>query len=221
MELHISYFKWFIKMTVTQNKQSQEAMTPANALAILKAGNLRFIEGKLLKKDYREQVSLTQGSQYPFAIVLACIDSRVPPEILFDQGIGDLFCARVAGNLVNSNILGSMEYSCKVAGSKLIVVLGHTDCGAIKGACDHVELGNLTGLLKKIEPALLAVQSHEGTDHSSKDIDFVNKVALKNVEMIVDKISQQSPVLREMLKNNEISIVGAMYDVAAGKVEFV
>ncbi len=207
-------------MTITQTKHTQSEMTPSKALQILKDGNERFIDGRSLKRDYQEQIKITSTGQYPFAIILNCIDSRLPAEILFDQGIGDIFNVRIAGNVVNEDILGCMEFACKLAGVKLIVVLGHTSCGAIKGACDHVELGNVTGLLKKIEPAINAIKTPEGTDRSSNNLDFVNDVARKNVSLTMDDIRKKSPVLNEMIRNKEIDMVGAMYSIETGIVNF-
>jgi carbonic anhydrase len=153
--------------------------------------------------------------------VVSCIDSRIPTEIIFDQGIGDLFNARVAGNFVNKDILGSLEFACKLAGSKVIVVMGHTSCGAVKGACDHAKLGNLTQMLDKIMPAVDAISTPDGTDRSSKNLDFVNQVAVKNVEFTIANIKSESSVLNDMFENGEIDIVGAMYDVKSGKVDFL
>ena len=173
----------------------------------------------MLKRDNAQQVEDTSTGQFPFAVVLECIDSRVPAEIVFDQGIGDIFTVRIAGNFANDDILGSLEFACKVAGSKAIIVLGHTSCGAIKGACDHVELGNLTGMLEKIQPAVVAI-ADDGTERSSKNADFVQKVADKNVELTVAEILTKSDVLREMNDAGEINIIGAMYDISTGKVRF-
>ena len=151
---------------------------------------------------------------------MSCINSRVPTEIIFDQGIGDIFNARIAGNFVNKDILGSLEFACKLAGSKLIVVLGHTSCGAVKGACDHAELGNLTQMLEKIAPAVKTVQTGPGEERNSTNTDFVNRVAEQNVGLTIENIKKESPVLNEMLKKNEIAIVGAMYSVETGEVTF-
>lgn len=202
----------------TQTKESQAQITPAKAKEILLEGNQRFVNKQRLNRDYLQQVNETSGGQYPFAVVLSCIDSRTPSELIFDQGLGDIFNARIAGNIVNEDILGSMEFACKVAGSKLIVVLGHTKCGAVKGACDQVELGNLSGLLHKIKPAVDAVQT-DG-ERSSKNGAFVEKVAEKNVVNMMEEIQQKSPILREMIENGQIGIVGGMYHVETGAVEF-
>ena len=177
---------------VTQTAASQASLQPLQALQLLKAGNARFLNNTPLQRDLHTQVSETATGQYPFAAVVSCIDSRIPTEIIFDQGIGDIFNARIAGNFVNPDILGSLEFACKLAGSKLIVVMGHTSCGAVKGACDHAELGNLTQMLDKIMPAVNAVHTAPGTDRSSKNLGFVNEVSAKNVAMTVENIKQQS-----------------------------
>lgn len=204
---------------VTQSKETQSAITPKMAFDMLKAGNERFVNGQSLRRDYRVQVHKTGKGQYPFATVLSCIDSRAAPELVFDQGIGDLFSPRIAGNFVNDDILGSMEFASKVAGSRLIVVLGHTECGAVKGACDHAELGNLTQMLEKLRPAVDAVPD-DGTPRNSKNGSFVQKVADMNVGMTVEEIKRRSPVLKEMVDKGELMIVGAMYDVGTGVVTF-
>lgn len=202
----------------TQTKDTQAALTPRKALEILKDGNARFVQNLKANRNLLQQVNDTSGGQYPFAIILSCIDSRVPAELIFDQGLGDIFSVRIAGNFVNEDILGSMEFACKVAGSKLIVVLGHSSCGAVKGACDDVQLGNLTTLLSKLKPAVEAIE--EKGDRSSANADFVQKVADKNVDITIENIRKQSPVLKEMLDNDSIGIVGGMYDVESGQVEF-
>jgi carbonic anhydrase len=208
-------------MSTTQTPESQSATTPSQAIEMLKQGNVRFTSGSTTSRDYQSQVLQTAGGQYPIAAVVSCIDSRIPTEIVFDQGIGDIFNARIAGNFVNEDILGSLEFACKVAGAKAIVVMGHTSCGAIKGACDKAELGNLTQMLEKIMPAVDAIHTPEGADRSSANAEFVDAVAAKNVELTLAKIKENSPVLEEMIEANEIEIVGAMYDVASGKVSFL
>lgn len=208
-------------MSTTQTPESQSATTPSQAIEMLKQGNVRFTSGSTTSRDYQSQVSQTAGGQYPVAAVVSCIDSRIPTEIVFDQGIGDIFNARIAGNFVNEDILGSLEFACKVAGAKAIVIMGHTSCGAIKGACDKAELGNLTQMLEKIMPAVDAIHTPEGADRSSANAEFVDAVAAKNVELTLAKIKENSPVLEEMIEANEIEIVGAMYDVASGKVSFL
>ena len=168
-----------------QTKETQDKMTPDKSLNELKLGNQRFVNKNQLNRDLLRQVKETSTGQYPFATILSCIDSRVSSELIFDQGIGDIFSVRIAGNFVNEDILGSMEFACKLAGTKLIVVLGHTACGAVKGACDHARLGNLTALINKIEPAVDAViEPQDKSLRNSSNIEFVNRVAEKNVEMI-------------------------------------
>jgi len=201
---------------ITQNKASQDKITPEIAIDMLKQGNERFLNNAMLNRNYYEQIEATSDGQWPFAAVLSCIDSRVPAETVFDQGIGDIFSARVAGNIVNSDVLGSIEYACKVAGSKLVVVLGHTGCGAVKGACDNVELGNITGLLAHVKPAIGSIQ--EDGDRSSANTEFVNKVIDKNVELMIQRIKEESSILKEMEAEGEIAIVGATYDVSSGRV---
>lgn len=203
-------------------KETQGAMTPQKALDYLKEGNQRFQSGTMVDRNLLEQVNDTAKSQFPFATILHCIDSRVSAELLFDQGIGAVFSVRIAGNFVNEDILGSMEFASKLAGTKLIVVLGHTSCGAVKGACNHAKLGNLTALLEKIEPAVNAVKEpQDATLRNSSNTDFVNNVAIKNVQMAIENIRKDSPVLSEMENNKEIIIVGAMYDVGTGRVSFL
>ncbi len=202
-------------------KDTQDLMTPSSALAALKAGNDRFLKGNQVARNLNQQVDETSGGQFPFATVLHCIDSRVSAEHIFDQGIGDLFSIRIAGNFVNEDILGSMEFACKLAGTKVLVVLGHTACGAIKGACDHARLGNLTALINKLEPAVEAVDSPAEADlRNSSNSDFVNAVAAKNVLMTIDNIRSQSSILKEMEADGAIQIVGGMYDIATGNVNF-
>lgn len=195
----------------TQTKDTLAEMTPNKALELLTEGNQRFIAKKQEKRDLLEQVAATSSGQYPFAVVLGCVDSRVPLELVFDLGIGDIFGVRIAGNISNEDILGSMEFATKVVGSKHILVLGHTSCGAVKGAYDAVELGNLTGLVKKIKPAVEAV----GSDGS------VDEIAKKNVELTIEEILDNSPILKDMVDSGEIGISGGMYDVSSGKVTFL
>lgn len=205
-----------------QTKETQDALNPNNAIALLKKGNNRFIENKKADRDLLAQVKQTTSGQYPFATILSCIDSRVSAELVFDQGVGDIFSARVAGNIVNEDILGSMEFACKLAGTKVIVVLGHTSCGAVKGACDDAKLGNLTILLHKIKAAVRSVSNPtDESQRNSKNIEFVNQVAEKNVQLTIEDIRSLSPVLKDMEDNGEIAIVGAMYDIADGKVHFM
>ena len=204
-----------------QTKETQTSMTSEKSLQELKEGNKRFQANKKADRNLKEQVADTSGGQYPFATILSCIDSRVSPELIFDQGIGDVFSARIAGNFVNDDILGSMEFACKLAGTKLIVVLGHTSCGAVKGACDDAKLGKLTGMLEKIKPAVNSVSEPEDPSlRNSSNFEFVNNVAEKNVHLTIDKIKADSEVLDEMQQNNEIKIVGGMYDIQSGAVTF-
>lgn len=205
----------------TFNKQLQNEITPGLALDILKNGNERFINNLKEHRNLLEQVNLTRDGQWPFATILSCIDSRTSAELIFDQGLGDIFSIRIAGNIVNTDILGSMEFACKVAGSKLIVVLGHTKCGAVKGACDHVEMGNLTELLSKLQPSVYAErQTTDINTRNAKNPEFVENVASINVRRSVQSIIERSFILEEMVNNGEIGIVGAMYDIETGKVEF-
>jgi carbonic anhydrase len=194
-------------------------MTPQRALEILKEGNQRFVNNLKFNRNLLQQVNETRDGQWPFAIVLSCIDSRTSAELIFDQGLGDVFSVRIAGNVVNEDILGSMEFACKVAGSKFIVVLGHSKCGAVKGACDHVELGHLTGLLAKLRPAVDEEKETQG-DRSSCNGEFVENVARINVRRTVNDVMQRSFILHEMIENGEIGIIGAMYNVETGNVEF-
>ena len=203
-------------------KQTQEAMSPDAALQALKDGNNRFITSTQVSRDLMQQVAETSTGQYPFATVLHCIDSRVSAELVFDQGIGDLFSIRIAGNFVNEDILGSMEFATKLAGTKVVVILGHTACGAVKGACDHAKLGNLTGMLEKIAPAVSQVKDPaDASLRTSSNIDFVNRVAVKNVHMAIDSLRAMSPVLKEMEAAGEIKVVGAMYHIENGQIDFL
>lgn len=202
-------------------KESQATMTPEKSLQFLKEGNVRFQKNLKANRNLLEQVNDTSEGQFPFATILSCIDSRVSAELVFDQGLGDIFSVRIAGNFVNEDILGSMEFACKLAGTKLIVVLGHTSCGAIKGACDHAEMGNLTKLIEKITPAVNAVSEPQDENlRNSKNLEFVDTVSKKNVELTIERIHQESPILSEMEKHGEIMIVGAMYDINTGSVTF-
>ncbi|MCF6169247.1 carbonic anhydrase family protein [Lutibacter sp.] len=200
----------------TQTKITQDNLTPKDAHKILVEGNNRFVQNLKAQRNLQDQVFETSKGQYPFAVILSCIDSRVPAELVFDQGIGDIFSARVAGNIINEDILGSMEYACKVAGSKIVVVMGHTKCGAVTAACQNVKLGNITPLLDKIKPAVDIIKVERGVF----DEEAIEEVALTNVRISIDRIREESPILSEMEKNNEIEIVGAIYDVSNGKVDF-
>lgn len=201
----------------THNKETQSTTTPEMALEFLKEGNKRFISNLKYNRDLLQQVNETKEGQWPFAVILSCIDSRTSAELVFDQGLGDVFSVRIAGNVVNEDILGSMEFACKVAGSKLIVVLGHSKCGAIKGACNHVELGNLTGLLKKVQPAIDKV-SAGGKEGSGPE--FVEAVAHANTLISLEEILDRSDILREMYENGEIGLAAAFYQVETGEVKF-
>ena len=204
-------------------KEVQDQITPEKALEMLKEGNERFLNGEMHERDLMQMVSQTAKGQYPFAVVLGCIDSRVPPELVFDQGIGDIFTPRIAGNFVNEDILGSMEFATKVAGSKIIVVLGHSSCGAVKGACDHVELGNLTHTLSNIMPAINAVNAVLDVPgpRNSSNSEYVEHVSHANVKLTVQDILNRSPVMKEMVDNGELMVVGAMHDVSTGRVTFM
>ena len=202
-------------------RETQATMTPEKALQYLKEGNQRFQSNLKANRNLLEQVNDTSEGQFPFATILSCIDSRVSAELVFDQGLGDIFSVRIAGNFINEDILGSMEFACKLAGTKLLVVLGHTSCGAVKGACDHARMGNLTALINKIEPAVDAVKEPKDESlRNSGNLEFVDNVAEKNVQMALDNIRKDSPILAEMEKNKEILIVGAMYDISSGEVTF-
>ena len=202
-----------------ETKESQAAITPAQALDRLREGNARFASGQSRKRNFPAKVRATAEGQYPFAIILSCLDSRVPAEIVFDEGIGDVFNARIAGNVLNDDVLASMEFACKVSGSKLIFVLGHSNCGAVKGAIDNVQLGHLTGLLDRIKPAIASVPA-DLQPRSSSNKKFVQKVADENVHLVMKQIRERSPVLREMLDQNKIGMAGGMYDLATGEIRF-
>jgi carbonic anhydrase len=214
-------FQKSIKATImrTINKESQEKITPARALQILQDGNKRFVQNLKLNRNFLEQVNETRDGQWPFAVVLSCIDSRTSAELIFDQGLGDIFSVRIAGNIINSDILGSMEFACNVAGSKFIMVLGHSKCGAIKGACDNVQMGNLTGLLAKVKPAVEA-ETTTTENRTAANAEFVENVARINVMKGVQEILDRSPILRDMVEEGKIGIGAAMYDVTTGQVEF-
>lgn len=199
----------------TQTKDTQDKLSPKAAVQMLIDGNARFVEDRKANRNLNDQVVETSKGQFPFAVILGCIDSRVPVEIVFDQGIGDLFSARVAGNVVNNDILGSLEYACKVAGSKVVMVLGHTKCGAVTAACNHVELGNITGLLDKIEPAMDVL----GIDNKELTNDLIEEVVIENIKQSMNQIKLQSPILKKMEDNGEIEIIGANYNVDTGEIQ--
>jgi carbonic anhydrase len=200
-------------------KDAQSAITPATALDLLKEGNKRFVSNLKINRNLLQQANETSEGQYPFAVILSCIDSRTSAELIFDQGLGDIFSVRIAGNIINEDILGSMEFACKVAGSKIIVVLGHSKCGAVKGACDHVEMGNLTALLSKIRPAV-DDEMTTADNRNSNNSEFVEKVTAINVRRTVTAIMERSPILKKLIENGEIGIVGGTHDIATGQVEF-
>lgn len=203
----------------TLTKEMQAAITPEMALNLLRDGNKRFINNLKINRNLLQQANETSDGQHPFAVILSCIDSRTSVELIFDQGLGDVFSIRIAGNIINEDILGSMEFACKVAGSKFVVVLGHSRCGAIKGACDHLEMGNLTALLSKIQPAVYDEKT-ETENRNSGNSEFVEKVAAINVRRTVAAIMQRSPILRDMIERGEIGIIGGNHDIATGEVVF-
>ncbi len=203
----------------TLTKEAQAALTPEQAIEILKKGNERFVNNLKANRNLLQQVNETSEGQYPLAVILSCIDSRTSAELTFDQGLGDIFSVRIAGNILNEDILGSMEFACKVAGAKAIVVLGHTKCGAIKGACDGVKMGNLTTLLQKVEPAI-EMEKDTTDNRTSKNEDFVNNVTENNVHLTKQRILDESEIIAELEKNGSIKIVGGMYDVETGAVTF-
>jgi len=200
----------------TQTKEIQENLSPKDAHRILIEGNKRFVQNVKAQRNLKEQVIETSEGQFPFAVILSCIDSRVPVELVFDQGIGDIFSVRVAGNIINEDVLGSIEYACKVAGSKIVVVLGHTKCGAVTAACRNVELGNITGLLQKIKPAVSVINP----ENREMDDQAIEKVAIRNVQLSIERIRAESSILSNMERNSEIAIVGALYSVTTAEVEF-
>jgi carbonic anhydrase len=207
----------YIMRTIT--KEAQQKITPDKAIQILKEGNQRFVNNLKANRNLLQQVNETSDGQFPFAVILSCIDSRTSAELIFDQGLGDIFSIRVAGNILNTDILGSMEFACKVAGSKLVLVLGHTRCGAISGACKHVELGNLTGLLQKVKPAMDKVEeSLSGKAPDASDSDYVQAVTEENVRLTLARIRKESSILAEMEQQGQIRIVGGLYDVETGEV---
>lgn len=200
---------------------TQASISPLQALELLKEGNQRFVKNLKTNRDLLQQANETRDGQWPFAVILSCIDSRTSAELIFDQGLGDVFSIRIAGNVVNTDIIGSLEFACKIAGSKLIVVLGHTNCGAIKGACDHVEMGNLTELLSKIQPAVYQeTATVDSKKRNSKNGEFVEKVADINIRRSVKTIVSRSYILEQMIENGEIAIIGAKHNLETGVVEF-
>lgn len=204
----------------TQTKESQKAIIPLSALTELQNGNDRFVNGLMKKRDLLQQVEKTKDGQFPYAAIVSCIDSRTSVELTFDQGIGDVFNARIAGNIVNDDIIGSLEFATAIAGAKLIVVLGHSECGAIKGSCDNVRFGTLSTLLEKITPAVQSVDSSIHPRNSSNK-EFVRQATEKNVLLTVENIQKRSPVLQSKIEKKEIGIIGGIYDVSTGKVQFL
>jgi carbonic anhydrase len=203
----------------THTKATQDELTPQLALEILKEGNERFVNNIKAHRNLLEQANDTSSGQFPFAAILSCIDSRTSAELIFDQGLGDIFSIRIAGNILNDDILGSMEFACKIAGSKLIVVLGHTKCGAIEGACDNIELGHITTLLNKVKPAI-AIEKETNSERNSANKKFVENVTVNNVTLTVNQVKEQSPILFEMEQSGKIKIIGGLYDLDTGKVTF-
>ncbi len=200
-------------------KETQDGLTPELALDILKEGNKRFVNNIKVNHNLLQQVNETSSGQFPFASILSCIDSRTSAELIFDQGLGDIFSIRIAGNILNEDILGSMEFACKIAGSKLIVVLGHTKCGAIEGACNNIVLGNITALLNKIKPAI-DQETETITERNGNNKSFLQNVTENNVIITVQKIREQSSILNEMEQSNQIKIIGGLYDIDTGQVTF-
>ncbi len=203
----------------THSKETQSSLTPAAALQILKEGNQRFVNNLKANRNLLQQVNETSAGQFPFATILSCIDSRTSAELIFDQGLGDVFSIRIAGNILNEDILGSMEFATKVVGTKIILVLGHTKCGAIVGACNHVEMGNLTTLLNKIQPAIV-LEKTVTENRDGKNSEFVNKVTDIHVHLTIDRIRRESPIVAELEQQGSIKIIGGLYDVETGHVTF-
>src|SRR5580704_3516125 len=214
-----SFFQLAGSLSRSLTKEERDSMTPSQVIEELKKGNERFRTGKMVPRDYLAEKKSSAKGQYPAAVILGCLDSRVPAEIVFDTGIGDTFIGRVAGNVVNDDMLGSMEFGCAASGSKVILVLGHTSCGAIKGAIDDVVLGNLTGLLARIKPAITATKFDD--EKSSKNAAYVDAVAQANVVVTISQIRRRSPILEDLEKKGAIAITGAMYDLATGRVNFL
>ena len=210
-----------IPQSPVQTRETQAALTPDAALALLRSGNERFVSGTPRERDEREQVRLTSGGQFPYAAILGCIDSRVPPEIVFDTAIGDVFAARIAGNVLDDDLLGSLEFATRVAGAKAIVVLGHTECGAVKGACDGVQMGHLTQTLSHLAPAVTAARQQVPAPHDGKNPAFVARVTDLNAELTAKAMTERSPILRDLVAQGKLKIVPAVYDVSTGRVRFL
>lgn len=206
---------------ITLTKKTRDAITPQRAIEMLKEGNRRFVESLNIDRNLLKQVNETSEGQHPFAFILSCIDSRTSAELIFDQGLGDIFSCRIAGNILNDDIIGSMEFAATIGGVKLIMVLGHSECGAIKGACDHVKIGKLTGLLKKIKLAMKLEKSvKDKNKRNSRNLNFVENVASLNVKVVMNKIAKQSKIVKKMYKRGDITVIGGMYDISTGVVEF-
>jgi len=203
---------------VTITKEMRNRLSPLQALEMLKDGNHRFVTNLKVNRNLLQQVNETSEGQYPFALILSCIDSRTSAELIFDQGLGDIFSCRIAGNILNDDILGSMEFACKIAGVKVLVVLGHSECGAIKGACENVKMGNLTGLLKKIRVVVKKIEKRFLIDQKSSD--FIDLVTKENVKNVLSQIPKKSKIIRDLIKEKKIILVGAVYDISSGKVDF-
>lgn len=203
----------------TQSQETQKNLTPELAYAILKDGNKRFVNNLKANRNLLEQVNETSAGQFPFATILSCMDSRTSAELIFDQGLGDIFSIRVAGNVLNDDVLGSMEFGTKVVGTKIILVLGHTKCGAVVGACDHVEMGKLTQLLNKIKPAI-EKEVETDTNRSGSNDQFVERVTINNIKMVMEQIRAESPIIAELEDQGQLKIVGGLYDVKSGEVTF-
>ncbi len=200
-------------------QEGRKSLAPEEAISMLKEGNQRFVNNLKINRNLLSQINETSDGQYPFAFILSCIDSRTSAELIFDQGLGDIFSCRIAGNILNDDILGSMEFACGVAGAKLVMVLGHTECGAIKGACDHVEMGHLTKLLNKIKPAVKITRKKKDHSHD-KFVNFTDQVSEQNVLEVMKKIPKKSKIIRNLIKKKKIILVGGMYDISNGIVEF-
>ena len=203
----------------THSKETQSSLTPDLALEILKEGNQRFVNNLKANRNLLQQVNETSAGQFPFATILSCMDSRTSAELIFDQGLGDIFSIRIAGNILNDDILGSMEFATKVVGTKIILVLGHTKCGAIVGACNNVKMGNLTGLLEKVLPAIESEKSTQAERNGSNS-SFVNNVTKLNVQLTIERIRKESQIVVDLEQQKDIKLIGAVYDVDNGKVEF-
>lgn len=203
----------------TQSYETQKNLTPELAYSILKEGNQRFVNNLKANRNLLEQVNETSAGQFPFATILSCMDSRTSAELIFDQGLGDIFSIRVAGNVLNDDVLGSMEFGTKVVGTKIILVLGHTKCGAIVGACENVEMGKLTQLLNKIKPAI-EKEVDAGTDRIGNNDQFVEGVTINNIQMVMEQIRMESPIIKELEDQGNLKIVGGLYDVKSGEVKF-